>query len=269
LDYAQARYYNSAHGRFTSTDPILMTPKRAVDPQRINLYVYVRNNPLVLVDSTGQDIEDEHLADNDDYQRWKEAFRATDEGKRLWDKYSKPGFTLKIAWKKGSNGASTDDYKFKDGKLVGATITLGDDIDNRESASDRGADYPLQTALGKENVDKTTMAVAVIAHEFGHVEDAAARPDLFQAKQEYSDLVKKKVGELGNYSAAYQDAEVKKKSESVLKAFGANSWAQVSTDNDRRAEKAAIPVIQQRLANTGKEVPKSVQNAITKLQGGN
>jgi hypothetical protein len=38
----------------------------------------------------------------------------------------------------------------------------------------------------------------------------------------------------------------------VLKAFGAASWAQVSTDNDRRAEKAAIPVIQQRFANTGK-----------------
>jgi hypothetical protein len=55
------------------------------------------------------------------------------------------------------------------------------------------------------------MAVAVIAHEFRHVEDAAARPDLFQAKKEYSDLAKKKVGEIGNYSAAYQDAEVKKK----------------------------------------------------------
>ena len=102
---------------------------------------------------------------------------------------------MKIGWEKGKNGALTDDYKFKDGKLVGATITLGDDIDNREAASGRGADYPLQTALGKENVDKTTMAVAVIAHEFGHVEDAAARPDLFQAKQEYSDLVKKKVGD--------------------------------------------------------------------------
>jgi len=55
LDFAQARYYSSAQGRFTSTDPIALTASRLHDPQRINLYAYVRNNPLSLVDPDGED----------------------------------------------------------------------------------------------------------------------------------------------------------------------------------------------------------------------
>lgn len=56
LDFAQARYYNSQHGRFTSTDPILIKKDRLVDPQRLNLYVYVRNSPYKFVDTTGEDL---------------------------------------------------------------------------------------------------------------------------------------------------------------------------------------------------------------------
>jgi RHS repeat-associated protein len=54
LDFAQARYYNSGHGRFTSVDPIMMEKRRLADPQAINLYVYTRNNPLKYVDPDGE-----------------------------------------------------------------------------------------------------------------------------------------------------------------------------------------------------------------------
>src|SRR5690606_12273502 len=47
LDFAQARYYNNQYGRFNTTDPIIMRPERLSDPQQINLYVYVRNSPLL------------------------------------------------------------------------------------------------------------------------------------------------------------------------------------------------------------------------------
>jgi RHS repeat-associated protein len=56
LDFAQARYYCNKHGRFTTTDPIIMSVGRQVDPQQINLYVYVRNNPFKFVDVSGKDL---------------------------------------------------------------------------------------------------------------------------------------------------------------------------------------------------------------------
>jgi RHS repeat-associated protein len=52
LDYFLARYYSSAQGRFTSPDEPL-TDQWQGDPQSWNLYVYVRNNPLLFTDPTG------------------------------------------------------------------------------------------------------------------------------------------------------------------------------------------------------------------------
>lgn len=54
LDYAQARMYKSAHGRYSSVDPIFVIPERFVDPQQFNLYVYTRNNPLLFIDPNGE-----------------------------------------------------------------------------------------------------------------------------------------------------------------------------------------------------------------------
>jgi RHS repeat-associated protein len=53
LDYFGARYYASAMGRFTSPDPITVTSARQTDPQQLNLYAYVRNNPLAFTDPSG------------------------------------------------------------------------------------------------------------------------------------------------------------------------------------------------------------------------
>jgi RHS repeat-associated protein len=53
-DFAQARYYKSSHGRFTSTDPIFIQAGMLSDPQRFNLYAYVRNNPNKYVDTDGE-----------------------------------------------------------------------------------------------------------------------------------------------------------------------------------------------------------------------
>jgi RHS repeat-associated protein len=56
-DYFLARYYSSALGRFTTpdwsakTDPVPYAV--FTDPQSLNLYAYVRNNPLTRVDADG------------------------------------------------------------------------------------------------------------------------------------------------------------------------------------------------------------------------
>jgi RHS repeat-associated protein len=55
LDYFGARYFASVQGRFTSIDPVIFTSARGFDPQSLNLYSYVRNNPLKLTDPHGLD----------------------------------------------------------------------------------------------------------------------------------------------------------------------------------------------------------------------
>ena len=63
-DYFEARYYNSAAGRFLSPDwsakeePVPYA--KLDDPQTLNLYDYVRNNPVTRVDADG------HVAEVDD-----------------------------------------------------------------------------------------------------------------------------------------------------------------------------------------------------------
>jgi RHS repeat-associated protein len=54
LDFAEARYYNNNHGRFTAVDPLLASGKSS-NPQTFNRYVYCLNNPINCVDPTGLD----------------------------------------------------------------------------------------------------------------------------------------------------------------------------------------------------------------------
>jgi RHS repeat-associated protein len=56
LDFAQARYYASAQGRFAGVDPLLASA-HATSPQSWNRYAYVGNNPLVSTDPTGMNSE--------------------------------------------------------------------------------------------------------------------------------------------------------------------------------------------------------------------
>jgi RHS repeat-associated protein len=49
-DYAFARYYNQRLGRFMSGDPL---GGDITDPQSLNRYAYVRNNPINFIDPTG------------------------------------------------------------------------------------------------------------------------------------------------------------------------------------------------------------------------
>jgi RHS repeat-associated protein len=54
-DYFGARYYNSAMGRFMSPDPLIMTGRHLMDPQRWNRYAYALNDPVGAVDDDGMD----------------------------------------------------------------------------------------------------------------------------------------------------------------------------------------------------------------------
>jgi RHS repeat-associated protein len=52
LDYAHARYYANSQGRFTSPDPFTASAK-LTDPQSLNRYAYVENQPTISTDPSG------------------------------------------------------------------------------------------------------------------------------------------------------------------------------------------------------------------------
>jgi RHS repeat-associated protein len=54
-DYFEARYYGSSMGRMLSPDPSQLYYADPTNPQSLNLYSYVLNNPLVHVDPNGLD----------------------------------------------------------------------------------------------------------------------------------------------------------------------------------------------------------------------
>lgn len=62
LDYFVARYYSSQQGRFSSPDSYA---GRIGNPQSLNRYAYVRNNPLKYVDPTGHKAQDPSTQDKD------------------------------------------------------------------------------------------------------------------------------------------------------------------------------------------------------------
>lgn len=53
LDYAFARYYSSRLGRFMSPDPMGLGSADPADPQSLNSYAYVENNPETFIDPWG------------------------------------------------------------------------------------------------------------------------------------------------------------------------------------------------------------------------
>lgn len=57
LEFAQARYYNTRHGRFTSVDP-LTASATIRNPQTLNRYSYVINSPYKFVDPLGLSLQD-------------------------------------------------------------------------------------------------------------------------------------------------------------------------------------------------------------------
>jgi RHS repeat-associated protein len=113
-DYFGARYYASTMGRFLSPDPISATSDRQADPQQLNLYSYVRNNPLTLTDPSGMIINTDDLNDKDK-KLWQNvvdlANKKNDDGS-----YSNP--VLHDAYSKLDSNSRT--FRIEDDKSLGA-----------------------------------------------------------------------------------------------------------------------------------------------------
>lgn len=112
------------------------------------------------------------------YLAWKKDLLSTESGRVQWEAYtSNPRFTLTVVISDDDrHGAGTSSYKWDDaGELVAATITLGNRIDE---GYPNPIYYPVMYSLAPLSesftVEGNVLAAAKIAHELGHVKQAAS-----------------------------------------------------------------------------------------------
>ena len=79
-DYAMARYYRDALGRFNSPDPLSGS---IGDPQSLNRYSYSRNDPLDLMDPSGMD--DEQVATDEPQTSYSEMYVGDNDPEELYE----------------------------------------------------------------------------------------------------------------------------------------------------------------------------------------
>ncbi len=112
------------------------------------------------------------------YQGWKNELLSTESGREQWETYTQsPHFTLTVVVTDDDrHGAGTGGYKWDEaGALVAATITLGSRIDEGYPSP---IYYPVMSSLSPLSesfpVEGNVLAAAKIAHEFGHIKQAAS-----------------------------------------------------------------------------------------------
>lgn len=112
------------------------------------------------------------------YERWKTELLSTEFGRGQWEAYANNSrfvLTIKISGAKGK-GAGTDSFQWdRQGDFVGATITLGNQIDN---GYPNPIYYPVLNSLsaGQSSylISGRILAATKISHELGHVAQAAS-----------------------------------------------------------------------------------------------
>jgi hypothetical protein len=120
------------------------------------------------------DIPDKY---KDKFDAWKTELLSTDFGRQQWDQYANNKnflLTITVTSKKGK-GAGTDKYLWDDsGKLVGATITLGEEL---EKGYPDPIYYPVMNSLSTEHttysISGKILAATKLSHEIGHVNQTA------------------------------------------------------------------------------------------------
>jgi hypothetical protein len=111
------------------------------------------------------------------YARWKTELLSTEFGRRQWEGYAKNGafvLTIKMDGDKGK-GAGTDNFQWdSQGNFVGATITLGNQID---AGYPNPIYYPVLNSLSSDQssylISGRILAATKMSHELGHVAQAA------------------------------------------------------------------------------------------------
>ena len=123
----------------------------------------------------------------DRYAKWKAELLSTEFGRSQWEAWANNKsfvLTIKISGDKGK-GAGTDKFQWDEqGNFVGATITLGNNI---ESGYPNPIYYPVLNSLSAERsaylISGRVLAATKFSHELGHVAQAATASHQLIEKQ--------------------------------------------------------------------------------------
>lgn len=196
------------------------------------------------------------------YLRWKAEYLSTEAGRRQWRRYADDErFTLTVTVSPElGRGGLVSDYRWDEaGRLVGATITLGDGLDGGLPPS---LYYPVTSALAAaeeaDGLSGDILAAAKLAHEFGHVNRAAdTGAALFERQNKLAARYAELFEESG-YNA--RDPRL----DDVTRMLGGTPF-EVKREREHRAEANALVFLQERMsAEAGKnalfrQIRKSVE----------
>lgn len=132
MDFAQARYYNFRHGRFTGVDAGPFTP---ADPQNFNRYAYVQNNPLKFRDPSVNEIE------------------LTGDETQAFIDYLEKKTGLKLKYKT-KNGVTTITGASKDKNFTGKVNKEFADIVRKVAGASDVAKFHVDSSIAKNRNDK-------------------------------------------------------------------------------------------------------------------
>ena len=175
LDYFGARHFSSAMGRFLSPDPLA---GHLINPQSLNRYTYVLNNPLVNTDPTGMYVcEDSTKCDSKNDQAFAKSLAdAQTAANNIKDQYGAGSSEYKNAQRAiNSYGAEGVDngvnVRFDSNVTGGATEVSG------VANGNKSADNPTEQNINVTFYPNTVGGVfggGLVAHEGVHVADGSA-----------------------------------------------------------------------------------------------
>jgi RHS repeat-associated protein len=175
LDYFGARYYASSMGRWMSPDwsaKVQPVPYAKLDnPQSLNLYNYVLNNPLVHRDLDGHIIDETGLDKNKKYQQWKKNYLSHEGAQKQWNALNdNKNLTVHMSWDSKGSSSVTSGYQWdKAGNLTSVNVSLAGKTGDTSNTMNASSGYIHGSTM---NNDGAMRQAYVFAHEFAHVEYA-------------------------------------------------------------------------------------------------
>jgi len=194
------------------------------------------------------------------YLKWRNDYLSTAAGRAQWGRYAfDPNFSLTITISTAqAEGAVVEDYTWDDnGRLIGATIKLGNKLDSGYPSS---INYPITCALAPGNlppeVKGTILAATKIAHEFGHLEQTISMDGRLYELQNRLMLKYNDIFFVNGFNV--QDPRLVELAREMD-----GTPVSIKQDRERSAEVGALQYLQERLRTHGKiKMPEPVKQAI-------